>query len=1198
MPAPTQNLVTRLTVDGGAEIVSVARAAGAAFVEGGVKSEAALNKSVKTAEQLEATYKRLAAAAKARGDADERNANIGTASGVHDPWLGSAEQSAAIFEQFDRQIQAAHNLRMEIDPAYAAQSRFNDKVNELLRIYDGLTGKEDEFVTQIDRATAAYNQQLAVIEKANAAAEQGAATPLQGHIANLTGISATENASEVQARAYVADYNRLLEEQDRQVHALKVALDPMVAAQDRYNKAVEQANALKPHIGVELYDKAILKAKTDLDAFERSQLSNRGAQLSAGQLQNLSFQLNDVVTGLMSGQHAEQIFAQQGGQIFQALQMGEGGVAGGLKAVLGMLNPYVIGIVAATGAMALGTAAAISYANAQDQLALSLMGAGRASGLTAGQLEDMAVKQAAAGNISVADARAQEAAYLRLGITSKKVLEAMIADTRNYALVTGTDAKTANEALGRAMAQPTTAGVEMLRGLGLLDDKVKEHIDHLVRLGEIEDAQSYILDTMQPHIAAAADHVNILAQAWHQVQLMASGAFEAMGHQIDSKLAPSPQDILDRWNAGDRQTGLGLATGIGGMFGTGVTEEDKDRASREIAAQIATAMDAKSDAKLKPIKDAASAGLGVLAPSLNQRKALDDDLAAVKTGFENHTVTAEQWAAAQKGHDNQVTALDRKDNPAVPGAAHFAELQRQAEAMDVNIKQSLELADAYLKSSAAGMQAEATRKGMTDATRKGTDADAAVERQLKLTVATQEVASAKAVADMRDQTASQTSVNNAVLAGLIPARHMQDAMQLEALQRPVLTALTIADGAEKVRLTGILNDLTEAYHRNTNAQDVASMLGVNDALKDRNDLMAVQLGLIGATNLQRDVAMAAAQAKQDNADLDMNDPHAVGQAMLHSARLISGAKDQNALDVGTNMENLRKDQADAMEMARKEMELVGAGNDLRTRSLAQLALKQQLIRQGVDLTTAEGKALLDNNNAIMLMNQQLERQNGIHSDIADLQKTEIERVNDLILSGSTQWKDWKSAALDALGDVIAKADKLMILNPLENWLFGTHEQTMKDAGGAINFLSSLFSSSGGGGGSSPESGLAHESVHAHAMGTNYAPGGWSQLAENGFEIVTDPTVRNLRRGSRVMNNHDSVNFLRRLSGNNRAPSGVIGAAIIKLDLGNAVGPLADFINSIEGKLNEGLARTRAEAADDSRRSLAGHLDAIDEFGQA
>ena len=81
------------------------------------------------------------------------------------------------------------------------------------------------------------------------------------------------------------------------------------------------------------------------------------SRVAGYQMQNLSYQLNDVITGFASGQPPMQIFAQQGGQIFQIFQqmtVSAGSVSSALKALGSSLlaivmNPYVLGFAVVVG---------------------------------------------------------------------------------------------------------------------------------------------------------------------------------------------------------------------------------------------------------------------------------------------------------------------------------------------------------------------------------------------------------------------------------------------------------------------------------------------------------------------------------------------------------------------------------------------------------------------------------------------------------------------------------------------------------------------------------------------------------------------------------------------------------------------------------------------------------------------------------
>lgn len=86
---------------------------------------------------------------------------------------------------------------------------------------------------------------------------------------------------------------------------------------------------------------AAVKAYRDVERAQKQAANTQSTFVTSTQentaaIKNLSFQLNDVVTGLVSGQKPMQVLTQQGGQIFQAFQTAQGG-ATALAAELGSL---------------------------------------------------------------------------------------------------------------------------------------------------------------------------------------------------------------------------------------------------------------------------------------------------------------------------------------------------------------------------------------------------------------------------------------------------------------------------------------------------------------------------------------------------------------------------------------------------------------------------------------------------------------------------------------------------------------------------------------------------------------------------------------------------------------------------------------------------------------------------------------------
>jgi uncharacterized protein (TIGR02594 family) len=186
---------------------------------------------------------------------------------------------------------------------------------------------------QASRLRAKWESETSQIEALTARAAKTAqrlseatATPAQQMINSATGVGGGQSgAAAASAKALAAE----LERAEREAHALIAAVDPLFAAQSRYTAQVEQINRLKG-LGVlneETYLRLLANEKGLLDEATQSAVRNNNvrAQTRAG-FQQLSFQAGDVAQQLALGTRAGIIFAQQSGQVIQAMQMmgGEG----------------------------------------------------------------------------------------------------------------------------------------------------------------------------------------------------------------------------------------------------------------------------------------------------------------------------------------------------------------------------------------------------------------------------------------------------------------------------------------------------------------------------------------------------------------------------------------------------------------------------------------------------------------------------------------------------------------------------------------------------------------------------------------------------------------------------------------------------------------------------------------------------------
>lgn len=120
-----------------------------------------------------------------------------------------------------------------------------------------------------------------------------------------------------------------------------------------------QADLADARKAIKGLDDAIRPANDNLPKFGKgAQGAGNAAKLAGHQVQNLAYQMNDLVVGLASGQKPMTVFMQQGSQIAQIMAQARIGVGGLAKEVAGMVgsfaraHPVLTAVAAATAAAA------------------------------------------------------------------------------------------------------------------------------------------------------------------------------------------------------------------------------------------------------------------------------------------------------------------------------------------------------------------------------------------------------------------------------------------------------------------------------------------------------------------------------------------------------------------------------------------------------------------------------------------------------------------------------------------------------------------------------------------------------------------------------------------------------------------------------------------------------------------------------
>lgn len=1003
--------------------------------------------------------------------------------------------------------------------------------------------------TFADRQIAAWKRQANAAKAAAAGVDMrggiDAALGAQGNNGQFATVNFDRSSGAARDSAAAIEAELKLEE-DRAAALAKVraALDPLAVAQQRYDSELRLYDSLLGETGLSEEEHAALvalSARRLRDA--ESALNGHSNALGLNRMQMVvgASAAHRFVDSILAGQSPMRAFMMQAGDVATVLQEDDGGVAGGLAKVRALITPTTVGVAALTAVLLAGTAAWYGYTDAVDKFDALAQGAGRVIGVTGDQLEANAESAAKAASISVSSARDIETSYVQLGGIGADVLGGLTALTVDFAAATGTDLKTAQQELGRAFQDPVKGAEDLTARYGFLTQAQIDHIQKLVEQNDLYGAQRALLQDLQAPLDNAADHVNGLATAWRSVKTAASEAWTWMGNAIDRALGGGTltQQIADLQQQRQVQMarfGFGTTGALDAQIADLQKQLAAEKAKENTAAAKSKAVAAmgyvdgvtgdNSRDKLNAGKAAIDAMLkdggkaaGLTAEQLqNARTAQDAYTHAVSTFLPEgkkqvELAQLEAQIAAAKGNpaklaelnaqksrvqnygklitaqqaDAEATAAGTKAklDASHAGAGHAATLAREAASMEVNARAALDVADAYLKSTAAGVQADAVRKASTDATKKGIDVQAQARRQLDLQVAEGAANGAKSVAQLRDETAARAAVNDNVRDGKLAVAGMNQALSDETALRPLLALQAISQGDAYKKLTEIIAAYKTALadaHAEEARSDVDQQV---QSLSRQAEDAALKAKFAGDTSGAYERAKSQLDSKRF-AD-DHPGTSDADRARLTGAGLAATNADLGASHAGSAAEALRSEK-DQLAVYQTQLGALGKSADEQDRIVSRLQLQQQLARSLGDDYDQYAPAILAARDATDAANQKLK--------VAAASMDELKSFGEQLADDASRAKSWGDLWKSVINDVKEEMIKLIFLNPLKNLIEGDNKNAT--IGGVIKALGSLFGGAG-----------------HNATGTDYWSGGMTWVAENGPELV------NLPRGSRVTNAADT-----------------------------------------------------------------------------
>lgn len=863
----------------------------------------------------------------------------------------------------------------------------------------------------------------------------------------LTSRPASESGATVSA---FQEQAREMEAMQARADALLAQIDPLAAAQSRLAKETAEYNRMLEH-GVlsegqhasamaasqKQYDQAVLTAAR----------MSRGVALSSFQMTNLTYQMNDVISGLAMGQRPLSVMLQQGGQIYQVFAGTGMGVTGALKAVgaslAGLLSPTAL--VAGGIATLAGSVGYLEYAGVKTGKALdaALTGTGRAAGVTASQLNDMALRASGQAQESVSTTRGWSETYAKTGKIHGKQIGDLTAITADYAATTGESQDDAVKELAASFGD-LSKGIDTLDAkTGAFDVASKEAIKNLMAEGQYTEAFRLAMEKLKPTLADHIEQMSALERFWHAMGVSVSNGIDSFkssptnGDQI-KRLEESRRYLQNSLNSGNPLTKNITQAQIAGV----------DAQLQQLHAQedtrIKQSQRGASDALSKTRAEAAKPILLAIVPAVQEsefrknlgsehfrlRQLLKDPEALKHSGYSREKVLSglniteyenrthlsdadrsrqsaqiEVDAAKAQTPEQKADIAARRERLALAGqqissqdaetriqSAYNAVLQtgnyemgQQNRLLSANVTQTALVADAWLKSGAAAMDAAARRQAISDNIQNGISMSDRWHQIMGQSISGQAENTAQSAARLRVDADARKQVYDAVVAGSLAYANanseIQKSLDLSDLQAARADALKYRMGG----LVGVIDRVTKSY------SDYAD-------IDQKQSRRGTALQLIGDQRTQ---------------------------IRMTSAQLFG-------IQTGMTPDQL------------SDLKLLGDENDLLDKGLA-------IRRSGNLQLTEEGTLYVANARYINNLNRELELTKSANDSVYQFQAGIFDRLDDQISGAKSSWSDYFEYILSSFSRT---AMELTAINPLKNMLLGGDANgqqlpTMNNIGGLL-----------------------------------------------------------------------------------------------------------------------------------------------------
>jgi lambda family phage tail tape measure protein len=396
-----------------------------------------------------------------------------------------------------------------------------------------------------DTAVSKLKAQLASIDTSAVTKLSNAVKAVSNDL--LKQVDAQSKLNVQSTKAALLDAQATVQKQKLATELQKTALEQQRLATETERTNAAQSRAEAAALRLENQSKRVADAhKRQSQAVTET---GTNTKLAAYQMQNLVFQLNDVVVGLASGQRPLTVLIQQGSQISTIFGPGVG-VLGVLRAVGSAIGSVISATVAVVGTL-LGLIAGLgaawnSFVDSQLNVKTALAGAGRQVNLTTEQFLEMTSAASKAGKVSKGFAADFGADLARTGVLGKENIGKIIALTRDFATTVGTDVDEARKILVKTFTDPGPGIQQLNQQLQFLDGATMRHINSLILQGKNQEAVNVALEKLPPALAKAEQGTTALGRAWSSTWTGIKSLMFDIGQEVDRLVSQDTVQKLER----------------------------------------------------------------------------------------------------------------------------------------------------------------------------------------------------------------------------------------------------------------------------------------------------------------------------------------------------------------------------------------------------------------------------------------------------------------------------------------------------------------------------------------------------------------------------------------------------------------------------------------------------------------------------